>query len=74
MARWRESPEGKKTMVPPKRMEQPWGNQVRTYVLDPYTMAKDLRTGLQTGEVFRVLDGDLDTFLKASLAREATKG
>ena len=45
-----------------------WGHQIRSYVLAPYQMVKDLRTGVESGNPFAVLDGDLDQFMAASLA------
>jgi len=45
-----------------------WGHQIRSYVLQPYQMVKDLRTGVETSNPGAVLDGDLDRFLEASLA------
>ena len=45
-----------------------WGHQIRSYVLQPYQMVKDLRTGVETGNTGAVLDGDIDRFLAASLA------
>jgi peptide chain release factor 2 len=45
-----------------------WGHQIRSYVLQPYQMVKDLRTGAETGNSGAVLDGDIDMFLEASLA------
>jgi peptide chain release factor 2 len=45
-----------------------WGHQIRSYVLQPYQMVKDLRTGVETSNTGGVLDGDLDRFLEASLA------
>lgn len=47
-----------------------WGHQIRSYVLHPYQMIKDLRTGHQTSDSAGVLDGDLDPFLQASLAHK----
>jgi peptide chain release factor 2 len=46
-----------------------WGHQIRSYVLHPYQMVKDLRTGVETGNTHAVLDGDLDRFLEAALAQ-----
>jgi peptide chain release factor 2 len=46
-----------------------WGHQIRSYVLQPYQMVKDLRTGVQSTSPGDVLDGDLDPFMKASLAQ-----
>ena len=46
-----------------------WGHQIRSYVLQPYQMVKDLRTGVETGNPAAVLDGDLDRFLAAALAQ-----
>ncbi len=45
-----------------------WGHQLRSYVLQPYQMVKDLRTGVESGQPDKVLDGDLDPFLTAALA------
>jgi peptide chain release factor 2 len=45
-----------------------WGHQIRSYVLAPYQLVKDLRTGVETGNPSAVLDGDLDAFMAASLA------
>lgn len=44
-----------------------WGSQIRSYVFCPYTMVKDLRTGEQTSDVKKVMDGDLEPFVKAYL-------
>jgi len=52
-----------------EHVEAGWGNQIRSYVLHPYQMVKDLRTGHETGNTSAVLDGDLDAFMQAELER-----
>ena len=51
-----------------------WGHQIRSYVLQPYQMVKDLRTGYVSGTPDEVLDGDLDAFMEASLAQRVHGG
>ena len=57
-----------------EHVEAGWGNQIRSYVLHPYQMVKDLRTNVETGNTTAVLDGDLDRFMQAELERLATGG
>jgi len=51
-----------------------WGNQIRSYVLQPYRMIKDLRTGHEVGNTDKVLDGDIDSFIEAFLHWKAQGG
>ena len=51
-----------------------WGNQIRSYVLQPYRLVKDLRTDYEVGDADRVLDGDLDGFVEAYLKHQALAG
>ena len=45
-----------------------WGSQIRSYVLHPYQMVKDLRTNIEVGNTQAVLDGDIDIFIESALA------
>ncbi len=56
------------------RGDNAWGNQIRSYVLAPYQLVKDLRTQVETGNVDAVLDGDLDQFMEAELRRQRGQG
>ena len=53
-----------------EQREAAWGNQIRSYVFQPYTMIKDHRTGVETGNAPAVMDGDLDPFIFAFLKQE----
>jgi peptide chain release factor 2 len=58
-----------------QHVEAGWGNQIRSYVLQPYQMVKDLRTEVETGNTAAVLDGELDMFIEAWLrAQVGTAG
>ena len=50
-----------------KRQDIGWGNQIRSYVFQPYQMVKDLRTGVESGNIQDVMDGNLDPFIEAML-------
>jgi peptide chain release factor 2 len=53
--------------------EVAWGNQIRNYVLQPYTLVKDVRTGVETAQVQKVLDGDIDEFIEANLRQRVER-
>jgi peptide chain release factor 2 len=60
-------------VVEASKMKIEWGSQIRNYVLHPYKLAKDVRTGMETSNVQDVLDGDLNEFFKAFLMKFAGK-
>jgi peptide chain release factor 2 len=64
-----EIKEAKATADAASKTDIGWGHQIRSYVLQPYQMVKDLRTGHTSGTPAEVLDGDLDPFMEASLAQ-----
>jgi peptide chain release factor 2 len=51
-----------------------WGHQIRSYVLQPYQLVKDLRTGVENTNPTAVLDGDIDGFIEAALASQVEAG
>jgi peptide chain release factor 2 len=57
-----------------EQREAAWGNQLRSYVFQPYSMVKDHRTGVETGNVQSVMDGELDQFIFAFLKQETVSG
>ena len=60
--------EAEKQAVEAAKTDIGWGHQIRSYVLQPYQMVKDVRTGVERSDPSRVLDGDIDEFIEAALA------
>ncbi|WP_374545938.1 peptide chain release factor 2 [Rhodoblastus sp.] len=69
-----ERREAEANKVNATKSEIGWGHQIRSYVLQPYQMVKDLRTGVVSGVPADVLDGDLDAFMEAALAQRVHGG
>src|SRR6266550_3982374 len=65
--------EAKKAEVDKQKLDNSWGNQIRSYVFQPYTMVNDHRTELKVADVQKVMDGDLDPFIEAYLKRFGSK-
>lgn len=68
--RYREEQKKRLQEIKGEHKEIAWGNQIRTYVFHPYNLVKDHRTGYETADVGRVMDGELDDFIEAFLKRE----
>ena len=64
-----EEQQAAKALVEATKTDNSWGNQIRSYVFQPYTMVNDHRTELKVGDVQRVMDGDIDPFIEAFLKR-----
>jgi peptide chain release factor 2 len=69
-----EEQEKERARLKGKHVEAGWGNQIRSYVLQPYHMVKDLRTGYETANTHAVLDGHLDDFMEAYLRMMVGEG
>jgi peptide chain release factor 2 len=66
-AHYLEEEEKKREEIEKSKMEIAWGSQIRSYILQPYTLVKDHRTGVETGNVDSVLDGSIDEFIEKFL-------
>lgn len=64
---YRQLQEAEKAAKAIEKKDISWGNQIRSYVFQPYTMVKDLRTAVETGNIQAVMDGDLDSFIEGFL-------
>jgi peptide chain release factor 2 len=64
-----EEQEAARAAIEATKTDNSWGNQIRSYVFQPYTMVNDHRTEVKIGDVQRVMDGDLDPFIQAYLKR-----
>lgn len=69
----RQRVEQEKSKIRGEHVDAEWGNQIRSYVLHPYTMVKDHRTNSETSDISAVLDGELDGFINAYLASQIGK-
>ncbi|MBI2614775.1 MAG: peptide chain release factor 2 [Gemmatimonadetes bacterium] len=68
-----EEQEKKKAAIEATKTDNSWGNQIRSYVFQPYTMVNDHRTGIKVSDLQRVMDGDLDGFIEAYLKQFGSK-
>ena len=68
----KEKEEEKRAELESSKKKIDFGSQIRNYVFHPYTMVKDLRTGVETSDIQGVTDGDLDGFIEAYLSQSAS--
>ncbi len=71
---YRRQQEEKLQRLEGEKKEIAWGSQIRSYVLQPYRMVKDHRTGVEIGNVDAVLDGELDPFIEAFIMSSLSSG
>ena len=64
---YKENQEQKVSKIKGEKISASWGNQIRSYVLHPYKLVKDLRTEVETAKIEQVLNGDLDKFIEAEI-------
>ena len=69
-----EKQEEEKAKLKGKHVSAGWGNQIRSYVLHPYSLVKDMRTGHETSNALAVMDGELDSFINAYLEETMAEG
>jgi peptide chain release factor 2 len=70
----RQKREAEQARLKGEHVDAGWGNQIRSYVLHPYKMVKDHRTGYEVGNAEAVLDGRLDDFIEATLRQTMGQG
>jgi peptide chain release factor 2 len=63
-----EEEEERKAKIAGEKKDISWGNQIRSYVFQPYTLVKDHRTGVETSNVQSVMDGEIDGFIAGFLS------
>jgi peptide chain release factor 2 len=68
----KEEEERKQAVYTKDQKKIEWGSQIRSYVFQPYTMVKDLRTGVETSNIQAVMDGDIDQFVMGFLAQHTS--
>jgi peptide chain release factor 2 len=67
---YKEKEEEKQEKLESQKKKIEWGSQIRSYVFQPYTMVKDHRTNMETGNLQAVMDGEIDEFIQAYLSHK----